>query len=163
MSRIFGTDKELLDLEQLANDGYHKLEIELDKPEEQRDFLLVNNSYYALHNMLLTVVWPSHAYRTLNKGGRRAERIEKFILQTVLMFDPRAGMLSEDYRLDIKEDSNDGMGGLKVYIDTNDPKKEGDGAENGEIFRRLQHRATEVRDAGGYELIFNVINYVREK
>lgn len=163
MGKVFGTDKEVKSLEHIADDAYSKLKEEFKKPEEDRDFSLAENAYKELHKQLLKVVQPSNAYRTLNKGGKRAKRIEKFILQAVLMYNPRAGMHPPSYTFDIKEDPNDGMGGLKVYIDTDDTKKTGEEAEKGEIFRRLQHRATELRDAGRYDLIFNTETYVREK
>src|SRR3989344_593845 len=101
-------------------------------------------------------ILSANSYRHLNKGGKRTRRIEEFILQTVLMYDPRATMHTDRYVLEINEDPDDCMGGLKVYIDMEDPKKVGEGAEKGEIFRRLQHRATELRDMGKFDIIFKL-------
>ena len=98
-----------------------------------------------------------HPYR-LNKGGKRAEKIEKFILQWVLMFNPSPEKSSR-YEIAVTENPNDGMGGLKAYIDAKDKRLSGEG----EVFRLIAHKATELRGNRRYDLILKALDYVREK
>ncbi|HLD48932.1 MAG TPA: hypothetical protein VJB11_01070 [archaeon] len=164
MGKVIGTDKDITVLNTLSDSAYDKFCNVLGLPEEERDLYFVEKAYKDIHEELLRIVFPSaNSYRCLNKGGKRTGRIEKFILETVLVYDPRATMHTDRYVLEINEDPDDCMGGLKVYIDMEDPKKVGEGAEKGEIFRRLQHRATELRDMGKFDIIFKSMSYVREK
>jgi len=64
MKKIPGTKREILELEQLANDAYSKFEKELGKPGPKRDYFLTQTAYESLHRYLLWVARPAHAYRT---------------------------------------------------------------------------------------------------
>ena len=97
------------------------------------------------------------SFRTLNKGGKRAKKLEEFILEYVLMCDPPIRHDGDHYDMKIVEDLNDEMGGLRVYIDAED-----DSTVKGEVFRQLQHKATSMRKAGQHDLILKTIDYVRK-
>ena len=107
---------------------------------------------------LLRLTHPTRHPDLLNKGGERAEKIERFILQWVLMYDP-SPKKSDRYKITVTENPKDGMGGLKAYIDTRDL---GDSPQ-GEVFGLIARKAAELRDRGRYDLILNALDYVRQK
>ena len=80
------------------------------------------------------------------------------------MYDPELSLRPDKFVIRIETDSEDGMGGLKGYIDTDDiMNKSSDGrTKNGEIFRRTQSYSTRLRKAGREDLIFKALSYVRE-
>ena len=98
----------------------------------------------------------SRNFELLNKGGRRIRKIEGFILQCVLMHTSYPGK-SDRYTIDIVEDPNDGMGGLKAYIDAEDDPT----SPKGEVFRLIGHMSAEMRENREYPLILNAMDYVR--
>ena len=107
---------------------------------------------------LLRLIHPTKHPDFLNKGGARAREIEEFILQWVLMVE-LSTKKRDSYKIMVTENPNDKMGGLKAYIGAEDRR---DSAE-GEVFRLIARKATELRAAGRYDLILNALDYVRQK
>jgi len=95
-------------------------------------------------------------FRRLNKGGKRASKIEGFIMQYVLMCG--RSNPGDCFKVEIVEDLEDGMGGLRRFLEAKDDLS----SEEGEVFRLIQKRSGELREAGRYDLVFAAMNYVRE-
>src|SRR3989338_2938917 len=164
MTRIRPTVEQLSQLESLAAEGFAELGRQLKLPTKQ-NFSNAEGVYLRMHELLNTIVQKTgtDSYRHLTKGGRRASPIERYIVQTVLMYDPRAGMEHHTYPLDINSDPSDGMGGLRAYIDIEDTKgRKGPGSATGVVFRRLQQVATIKRDAGDFDSIHRTLFYARD-
>ena len=102
-------------------------------------------------------VRATRSFRRLNKGGKRAESIERYILQYVLMCD-KFGQ-GDNYTMEITGNPEDGIGGLQAFIDAKDDCS----SEEGEVFRLIQHKAGGLRRAGRYDLILRALDYVREE
>ena len=98
-------------------------------------------------------------FRHLRKGGKRAEEIERYILQCILMSYQSLWKGENRHTLQINENLEDGMGGLKAYIDVEDPK----GAKESEAFRLIQDKSMQLRTEGRYDLILKAIEYVTKK
>ena len=62
-------------------------------------------------------------------------------------------------KLEINEDPNDGMGGLKAIIDAEDQP----GPGHGEVYKRILIKAKGLREQGRYDLILKALDYVRDK
>jgi hypothetical protein len=160
MADIKVTDDDLAELEQRAKIAY----LSLRRVVEEEDFGNLQQIYVEdFGGKLLELMLPSHTrgVRYLNKGGRRAKRIEPYILQFVLLSDPLARK-SKSYQLEVVEDPNDGMGGLKAYLDAEEPQGKRL-PEEGQVFRSIQHKAAALRRAGKHDCILHALEYVREK
>jgi len=94
-------------------------------------------------------------FRRLNKGGKRASEIEQYILQYVLM---RGTASAETFQIEITGDPEDGMGGLRAFLNAEDDLS----SEEGEVFRLIQIKTAELKKAGRYDLIKSAMKYVRE-
>lgn len=121
-------------------------------------FSSVENSVDRLYKQLgeyLAYLTPTKRPERLNKGGTRARQIEKFILQWVLVGNPSSKTTG---RIEINEDPNDGLGGLKAYLDAKDDRS----TPEGELFRRISGNAKKLKEEGNYSLVFNALEYVRK-
>ncbi len=158
MAKLNISKEELESLEFKANFAYEALKraVVIDK---EYAFTTAESLYKNdFGENLKNLTYPTRHPDLLNKGGNRAKKIEKFILQWVLMYNP-SPQKSDRYSIKIEEDPNDGIGGLKTFIDAED---KGDSAK-GEVFRLIAHKAEELGKNKRYDLILMAMNYVREK
>lgn len=95
------------------------------------------------------------SFRRLNKGGKRAGKIEEFILQHVLMCGDSKEV--DGNLVEIEEDPQDGMGGLKAFIDAEDDRNTVEGV----VFRQIRRKAAQLREEGKYGMILKAMDYVR--
>lgn len=96
-------------------------------------------------------------FRRLNKGGRRASKIETFIIQYVLMHGTTHD--GDSFKMKIPDNPEDGMGGLLAFLEARDDRS----SEEGEVFRLIQKKAGELRANTRYDFILRAMQYVREK
>ena len=157
MAKLKITKQKIQELEGIADFAYKALQtaVETGTPGA---FHSAQYLYEGMGDYLSKLIAPTRHPYVLNKGSKRAEKIEEFILQWVLMFNPPSEKI-RNYKIKVTEDTNDGMGGLKAYIDAEDYQ---DSAE-GKVFRSIGHKASELRKGGKYDLIMKAENYVREK
>ncbi len=161
MADIKVSDTDIKTLEIKAESAYALLKcaVEDQDPVQQAAHLSSAECLYAhdLGGSIYELTCPAtHSFNHLNKGGRRARKIEAFILQHALMCgQPQR---SHEYHMEIAENPDDGMGGLKAFLDAKD-----DGSsEEGVVFRMIRDRAAQLRNAGKYDLILKAMDYVRE-
>lgn len=151
------TVEQRTNLESLLEQGYQELEKYVESPESTQ-ISMVNISYHSAYRLLAETCSPAtHSFRYLRKGGERAKEIEGFIYQAVLMVNPPS-MKSNVPPFHVEGDSNDGMGGLKAYIDAAEPNSSG---PRGGVFRGTQIKAEELRGADKYAELLNAMGYIR--
>lgn len=155
--RVTKEDIESLEFKADLAYGMLKLAVETQQPSILSSAECLYKDDLGAYLSALTRRSTSRGVRHLNKGGKRVKKIEGYILQHVLMHNPSVNK-SDKYKMEIAENPDDGMGGLKAYIDAEDCR---DSAE-GEVFRLIQHKAIELRKNKRYDLILKAIEYVRE-
>lgn len=96
---------------------------------------------------------------SFRKGGKRAKPIERFILQYLLMHKVDSDYDDGHYQTLIVPDADDGIGGLKAYLDADDDPH----SERSELFKLIQNRSADLRKENRYDLILKALDYVREK
>ena len=163
MAHIRVTEANLKTLEVKTNLAYDVLRRAIEPDDGIERYSLISSAerlyQHDIGAYLQVLTLPAtRSFRHLNKGGRRIQKIEKSILQFALMSDPPSSKMGAK-RIEIVEDIEDGMGGLRSYLDAEDNLS----SAEGEVFRQLQHKATELRKAGRYDLILKALDYVREK
>jgi len=97
-------------------------------------------------------------FMTLNKGGNRVSKIEEAILHYVLLAQPKVPS-RRNYQLVMKPGSPSipNWGGLRALLDANDTRT----SEEGELFRRIQHTAQQLREENKHPQILSALVYVR--
>ncbi len=162
MAQIRINAKDIKILEIKADLAYNTLRSALDTQDQIQQTALLSSAEslykYDLENYLNKLTCSAtYSFRRLNKGGKRAKKIEPFILQQILMYGYPTK--TDSYHMEIIENPDDGMGGLKAFLDAEDDRT----TVEGEVFRLTQHKAAELRQDGKYDLILKALNYVREK
>ncbi len=154
-------------LEDLA-DGAFKLFRDIPKAKKQvvrhQRYALASAAYGRLGDCLRqSLIRDTNDFENLNKGGKRAAKVEKYILQYVLGHGRDNSQA--DYTVDLGGDSNDGMGGLKAYLDAKDAdiSRVSRKKEEGALFRIIRNRSARLRGEGKFQEVFNALTYVREK
>ena len=153
MARFKVTLENIRVLEIKADEAYEMLKRGVETPEP----LLIHSAellYRDLESYVNEIISPTRQFRSFRKGGKRARKIEKFILQCVLM-NHVSPEVSSGYEMAIAEYPEDNMGGLQVYLDAKDEEKP-------EVFRQLQDRALEARNKKQHLFILNALDYVRD-
>ncbi|TKJ17876.1 hypothetical protein CEE44_05135 [Candidatus Woesearchaeota archaeon B3_Woes] len=158
MANIRVTKDDIEALEDKAELAYEVLKLAVNDPRPWKYSSAKCLYENDLGNCLSNLVRPTRHVELLNKGGKRSEKIEKFILQYVLMICTSSAK-EGGYKIEITENVDDGMGGLKAYIDAEDDLSSGEG----EVYRLISHKAFELRDSGKHALILKAIEYVRDK
>ena len=64
-----------------------------------------------------------------------------------------------NYSTSLISDPDDGLLGLKVYLQADDDPQH----ERSELFKLIQNRAADLRNDGRYDIILEAIKYVRER
>lgn len=166
MAHIKVTDKDIRILRVKTDLAHNTLKqaVETQDPIQQSALVSSAKALYEhdIGNCLLNITRSAtHSLRRLNKGGKRARKIETFILQYVLMHgEPRRE--SADYHMEIAENPDDSMGGLKAFLDAEDNRSSKKAkAEEGVVFRLIRDKAAQLRADERYDLILNALNYVR--
>ncbi len=157
MANIKITEKVLENLRLKTNIAYVILKATVEIPEPKLLDSAKSLYKHDLGEYLLKLVLPTRHIELLNKGGKRAEKLEEFISQYVLMVNPSQEE-NGSYRIKVSENTNDDMGGLRAYIDAKDDLTSGEG----EVFRLIARKAEELRNAQRYDLILRALDYVRE-
>ncbi len=162
MAEVRVTEEALKSLELKTDLAFEVLKLAVETEDETQKQTLISSAErlyeYDIGTHLTKLTSPAtYSFRRLNKGGKRAKKIEPFILQYILMH--RKHPKKSEYKMKIAGDPNDGMGGLKAFLDAEDDRS----SEVGEVFRLTQHKAAGLREAGRYDLILKAQTYVREK
>jgi len=157
MAKIKVTEEDIKSLELISNLAYNKLKQGIVETPDSFLIALAENLYKNDLGRSLTqlVIRSTWSVTNLKKGGKRAKPIEKYILQYVLNTERRRGTYTHEVQ--IVEDLEDGMGGLKAFLDAEDKPTQ----QKSEVFKLIQQKATQVRDSGRYDLLLNALNYVR--
>ncbi len=158
MADIRAKRTDIENLEFKADLAYAILKAAVEIPEPRLIDSALKLYEHDIGGYLSNLIQPTRHPDLLNKGGQRAKKIEGFILQYVLMFNP-SSKKSDRYKIKITEDPNDGMGGLKAYIDAEDQLDSGEG----EVFRLIAHKAEEWRIKKRFDLILRNLDYVRKE
>ena len=174
MAKLLLTEGQRSDLEHLLQRGYDELSTYVQTGEQATRLNTINVLYQAAYDALSNMFGVGSAsFRRLRKGGKRSAPLEGFIYQTILMVDRSAAAI-DTFSLNIEENPNDGMGGLRAYVDiaakdiplpgvgTRKAETTDDDTPKGELFRRTQLKAAQLRKQGEYGSILNAMKYVRE-
>ena len=108
-------------------------------------------------------ILPCYDIVSLHKTGKRTGygSITGIIFQYLIMSDSYPdsyGLRHELPNLNVKEDPKDGIGGLRAWIDAEEPVSTGFGV----VFRDVQEKSRGLRKAGRYDLVLRAIQHVRE-
>ncbi|PIN86255.1 hypothetical protein COV19_05595 [Candidatus Woesearchaeota archaeon CG10_big_fil_rev_8_21_14_0_10_44_13] len=160
MAQFKVTDKDIRSLEDKADSAYRALK----QGVETSDIDLIDSAEelygHLLDNLHMLTMNATESIKCLRKGGKRAEPIEKFILQCLLIHKSPTSLYDDGrYQTSIVPDGKDGMGGLKAYLDADD----GPDYQKAEMFRLIQNKAEEIRERKAFDMILNAVEYVREK
>ena len=130
-------------------------------PESQKEIVLSHiegrHKNLGEHLTLLVPGSVAHEIRYLHKPGTRGKNLVRYLLMYFLWTDEETKIVKPE--LDIKEDLNDGMGGLGAIIDADDRPSN----LHGEVYKRLILKAQQLRKEGRYQEILTAMKYVREK
>lgn len=153
-------------LEELSDTAFQQFRdlLTADGPTLRSHLELVSAAYQGLSTYLMRrLIKGTNDFENLNKGGKRAARVEKYILQFVLGHGRDNSQA--DYNVDLGGDPNDGMGGLQAYLDATDADiaRGSRKPEEGALFRIIRNRAARLREQGKFQEVFNAMTYVREK
>ena len=159
MARIRVSEEDIKTLELKAGLAYRILNHAVTTPEPSlvsSAECLYKHDLEAYLSRLTTSATTN--FRHLKKGGKRAEKIEKYIVMCALVNNVLLSS-NKSFGMQIIEDLKDGMGGLKAFIDAEDSPGPGEA----EVFRQIQHKAAVLKAAGNYDLILKALEYVSEK
>ncbi len=157
MARIKVTDEDIRTLEAKANLAYKTLHTGVKTSPtliSSAECLYRHDLGGYLANLTEK---PTASIASLRKGGKRASQIEGFIMQCLLMHKFPSEYDNGSYNAQIPE-NEDGMGGLKAYIDAEEPDP-----QKAEIFKRIQNKAAELRENKRHDQILKAMCYVREE
>ncbi|MDP3766346.1 MAG: hypothetical protein Q8R04_07580 [Nanoarchaeota archaeon] len=160
MSETKVTDENTKTLEFKADLAYQTLRLAVQTKLKWVLDSAKNLYEHDLGKYIRNLILPTTEIVNLCKGGQRGEEIEEYIVQYLLMSDSRPiGPVNTLPEYKVKENPNDGMGGLQAWIDAED---RGD-AIIGVVFRTMQNKAIQIREENRYDLILTAIDYVRRK
>lgn len=168
MAEMKLTDEQQLDLEDILKMGFAALAMYVESGGRSARLNTINALYSGAYGTLSKICDSqsrlfSRSFVSFNKGGGTTSPIESYIHQIVLMYNTQPRHAEDTSLVLIVENRDDGMGGLKAYINANETKNQDTQKERGEVFRRTQLKAAQLRKEGRYDLILEAMKYVREK
>jgi len=161
MAKITVKQKDIEALEFKADIAYNMLQNALSAPGLPWVLSSAQNLYqHDLGHCVENVAGrcTSRGAMKLNKGGKRASKIEKYILQYALMCNKSSHEMNH-FDIEIHENPEDNMGGLKAYFEARDDRT----SDIGLLFRMIAIKSEDLRKQKRYDLILNAMDYVREK